>query len=66
MRSFIRSPGYARVKYLLGFGYIAFGLAIIAQILHGIGPRFEALPGLALGVALIALGTTRVRAGFPT
>jgi hypothetical protein len=66
MRRLVRSKGYARVRFALGFLYIGFGALIIAQMLHGVGPRFEAVPGLVLGAAMIGLGALRVRAGWPT
>jgi hypothetical protein len=66
MRRLVRTKGYARVRFSLGFLYIGFGALIIAQMLHGVGLRFEAVPGLALGAAMIGLGVMRIRAGWPS
>jgi hypothetical protein len=65
MRRFVRSKGYARVRFAFGFLYIVFGALIIAQMVHSVGLHLEALPGLALGAALIGLGALRVRGGWP-
>jgi len=61
----IQSPGYARVRFGLGFLYVGFGALILVQMLHGVGPRLEAIPGCVLGVAMIGLGLLRIRGGFP-
>ncbi len=65
MKRLVSSKGYARVRFALGFLYVAFGVLIIAQMMHGVGLRLEALPGLALGAAMIGLGALRIRAGWP-
>lgn len=65
MRSFVRSTGYARVRFGLGFLYVACGAVIIVQMLHGVGLRFTAAPGLVLGAAMIGLGALRLRGGWP-
>lgn len=62
MKRIIESRGYGRFKFVNSVLFIAFGLLIIGQILHGIGFRFEALSGFVLGIALIALGIYRLRA----
>jgi hypothetical protein len=66
MKRLVRSKGYARVRFSLGFLYVGFGALIIAQMLRGVGLRFEALPGLVLGAAMIGLGGMRIRAGWPS
>jgi hypothetical protein len=65
VRSFVKGSGFARIRYLLGYGYVAFGITVIVQLVHGVGLRFEAIPGLVLGAALIWLGAIRIRAGVP-
>lgn len=65
MRTFTRSTGYARVRFGLGFLYVGCGAVIVVQMLHGIGLRFPALPGLVLGAAMIGLGVLRLRGGWP-
>jgi hypothetical protein len=66
VKQLTRSTGYARVRFALGFLYCGFGAVIIVQMLHGVGPRFPALPGIVLGAAMIGLGVLRIRAGWPT
>jgi hypothetical protein len=65
MKGFVRSATYARIRFGLGFLYAALGAMIIVQMLHGVGLRPEALPGLALGGAMILLALLRLRAGWP-
>jgi hypothetical protein len=60
-----RNLGYERVRFALGFLYAGFGALIIAQMLHLVGLRAEAIPGFALGAAMIGLGVLRVRRGWP-
>jgi hypothetical protein len=59
-----RNPAYVRARGVLGVLYIGLGLIIAVEILHRVGPRFEALPGVVLGVAMIALGIVRIRAAL--
>lgn len=66
MNRFVRSAGYARVRGVFGAFFILFGLLIGYQILRGVGLRFEALPGVVMSVALIALGAIRIRAALET
>jgi hypothetical protein len=66
MRRLVRSKGYGRVRFALGFLYVAFGTLIIAKVLSGWGLRLETLAGLVLGAAMIGLGVLRIRAGWPT
>ncbi len=65
MRSFVKGSSFARIRYLLGYGYVVFGIVVMVQLVHGVGLRAEAVPGLVLGAALIWLGTIRIRAGVP-
>lgn len=64
MNRFVRSTGYARARGVAGLFYIVCGCLIGFQIIHGVGLRFEALPGTALGAAMIALGIVRIRAAL--
>jgi succinate-acetate transporter protein len=65
VRSFVKGSIFARIRYLLGYGYVAFGITVIVQLVHSVGLRPEAVPGFVLGGALIWLGTIRIRAGVP-
>lgn len=55
------NPAYVRARGVFGVVFILFGLAIGFQIVRGIGLRFEALPGITLAVAMIALGIVRIK-----
>lgn len=62
MRNTLRgSPAYGRIRGALGALYIVLGGTVIAQMLHGVGLRFEAMPGLVFGAAMIGLGVLRLR-----
>lgn len=54
-----RSKGYTRFKALNGVLFIVLGAAIAFRMLAGVGLRFEAVPGLILGLAMLALGAHR-------
>jgi hypothetical protein len=54
-----RSKGYARFKAVNGALFIVLGAAIVVRMLTGIGLRFEAVPGLILGLAMLGLGAHR-------
>jgi hypothetical protein len=58
------SVARTRSRGVFGFLFIVLGVLIVVQIAHGVGFRFEALPGLALGAAMMALGYVRVRAAL--
>ena len=53
------SKAYLGFKTFNGVIFIAFGVAIIVQMLRVVGLRFEAFSGLVLGAAFIALGLYR-------
>ena len=53
------SKAYAGFKGVNGVLYIILGAAIAFQIFRTVGPRFEAIPGVVLGVAMFALGVHR-------
>jgi hypothetical protein len=55
------NPAYVRARGVFGVVFILFGLAIGFQILRGVGLRFEALPGITLAIAMIALGIVRIK-----
>ena len=61
----MQSVGYARLKFLNGFIFIALGAVLVAELLRGVGVRFEALPGYVLGAAFVGLGIVRLRTGWP-
>jgi hypothetical protein len=56
-----QSRGYAVVRGIIGVFFVGFGILIAVQILMKVGLRLEALPGVALGAAMIALGIVRIR-----
>lgn len=56
---FTTSAGYGRFKLLNGALFIVLGSLVLAQLLHGIGFKLSALPGIVLGLALVALGVIR-------
>jgi hypothetical protein len=60
MKRFTASPGYARAKLVNAVLFVGLGVFIVAQIVHGVGWRLEAIPGIALGVALAGLGAVRL------
>lgn len=57
-----KSAGYGRFKLVNGVLFIVLGLLVLGQMLHGVGFRLEALPGIVLGLALVGLGVVRWRA----
>ncbi len=59
MMKFTKSASYGRFKLLNGLLFIALGALVLAQMLHGVGFRLAALPGIVLGFALVALGVVR-------
>jgi hypothetical protein len=60
MKRLIESPAYGRAKLVNAVLFIALGAFIVAQIVHGVGVRLEAIPGIALGTALAGLGAARL------
>jgi hypothetical protein len=54
------SKGYTAFKAVNGGLFILFGAAILIQMLRVAGLHFNAVPGLVLGAALIALGMHRL------
>ena len=65
MKRLVHSRGYARAKFVNGLIFIGLGIAIVVEFAAGVGARFEALAGYALGAALLALGALRLKAGWP-
>jgi hypothetical protein len=53
------SKAYARFKTANSVLFIILGAAIVYQMFHTVGLRFEAVPGLVLGAAMLALGVHR-------
>ena len=64
-RTVPQSIGRARFKFVNGLVFIVLGLFIIAEFVHALGLRFEAISGYVLGAALIGLGVHRLRMGWP-
>ena len=65
MQRFTQGVGYARFRFVNGIVFIAMGLFVVINFLHGIGLRKEAISGYVLGLAFVALGVLRLRAGWP-
>jgi hypothetical protein len=53
------SKTYAGFKTFNSVLYIILGAAIVVQMVRLVGPRFEAIPGIVLGLAMFALGVHR-------
>ena len=61
MKSFVASVGYGRAKLVNGGLFVVFGAIILARFATStVALRFEAIPGYALGLALIGLGAWRL------
>jgi len=56
-----RSLGYARFRLASAVLFAAFGVAIFVRMFSVGGPWFGKIPGLVLGVAMVALGLVRWR-----
>lgn len=54
------SKTYTGFKTFNGILYIVLGAAIVFQMFRTVGPRLEAVPGLILGAAMLALGVHRM------
>jgi len=61
MRRFAQSRAYLRVRAFTGSLFIAFGAAIIVRTVLAVHVDMRAIPALVLGLALVALGTLRLR-----
>jgi hypothetical protein len=59
-----RKHNFVRIRGVLGLFYIVLGIVIGSQILHQVGLRFEAFPGVVLGLAMISLGVVRIRSAL--
>lgn len=64
MKRIAQSPAIIKARGVAGAFYVAFGIIIAFEILHRTGPTLNALPGVALGAAMFALGILRVRAAL--
>jgi hypothetical protein len=61
VRAFVQSPGYGRWKLVNGGLFVLLGAGIIFRFVTStVALRFEAIPGYALGLALIGLGAWRI------
>ena len=61
MKRLVRSDGYLRFKLVTGTIFIILGTILIVRTLWATGPRFEAIPAVVLGLALVGLGYVRFR-----
>ncbi len=64
MKRLVRSDGYLRFKLVTGAIFVVLGAILIGRTLSATGPRFEAIPAVVLGLALIGLGYVRYREYF--
>lgn len=61
MKAFVQSPGYARWKLVNAALFVLLGAGIVFRFATStVALRFEAIPGYALGLALLALGAWRL------
>jgi uncharacterized membrane protein len=61
VRRFAQSYGYLRFRALLGSLYAILGVVLLVRTFGAFGLRFTEIPAVVLGLALIALGSLRVR-----
>lgn len=64
MRNFSQSLGYLRLRAVFGALYAVFGIIIIVRSCGAFGLGTAQLPAFVLGLALIGLGSMRVRDYF--
>jgi len=62
VRRLVRSEGYARARLINALLFAALGAAICYRTLAAGRLSITALPGVVLGLALIALAVVRLRA----
>lgn len=61
MKAFVGSDGYGRWKLFNGGLFVLLGAFIVFRFVTStVALRFEAIPGYALGLALIGLGAWRI------
>jgi hypothetical protein len=61
VKQFVHSTGYARWKIVNAGLFVLLGAGILARFVTStVALRVEAIPGYALGLALIALGAWRI------
>ena len=58
--SFRQSKAYIGFKAFNGLLFIVLGAAILFQVARIAGARLEAIPGIILGAAMLALGAYRL------
>jgi hypothetical protein len=61
VRRFARSYGYLRLRAILGALYAMLGILLLVRTFGAFGLRWTEIPAVVLGIALIALGSLRVR-----
>jgi hypothetical protein len=61
MRRFARSYGYLRLRAVLGALYAMLGIILLFRTFSVFGLRLTEIPAVVLGIALISLGSMRVR-----
>ena len=61
MKRFVRSEGYARARLVSAAIFIVLGAILIVRTYGVAHVSLAALPGSVLGLAMIALGATRLR-----
>jgi hypothetical protein len=61
VRRFAQSRSYLRIRAFTGAMFVAFGAVIVVRTLLVVHLDLKAIPALVLGLALVALGTIRLR-----
>lgn len=59
-----QNPGVIKARGVAGAFYLVFGVVIAIEIVHKTRFSYTALPGVALGGAMFALGIVRIRAAL--
>ena len=61
MKRVVRSRGYARLRLVNAAIFGVLGLAIVARTIAAVGLSFALIPGIVLGLAMLALACVRFR-----
>ena len=61
MRRFSRSRTFTRARLVNALLFVIFGIVITVRTATAVGPKTAAIPGVVLGLAMIALGAFRYR-----
>jgi hypothetical protein len=61
MKRIVRSRGYARLRLVNASVFAVLGLAIVARTVTSVGLSLAVVPGIVLGLAMLALAYVRFR-----